>query len=190
MLFQLLFGAGRMLTYTVHEGPTPPSDRMDRADALRFVKDGFSMPAALTAPAWLAAHQLWPALVAYLAAAGLIAAAYLWFGLPDLAAVIAMVALHLVVGFEADTIERADLEHKGWNPLGSVTGSAANECERRFFDQWLPLQPVLARRHSHTPPPEQASAPSAENRASVRGSRGAADRLAALWRSPPGRKSL
>jgi hypothetical protein len=28
--------------------------------------------------------------------------------------------------------------------LGSVSGRNAEDCERRFFDMWLPTQPVLA----------------------------------------------
>ena len=39
-----------MLTFTVHEPPNPPADRIERADKLVFVKDGFSWMAALFAP--------------------------------------------------------------------------------------------------------------------------------------------
>jgi hypothetical protein len=34
--------------------------------------------------------------------------------------------------------------------LGTVTGVSAIDCERRFFDGWLPSQPILA---SPAPPP-------------------------------------
>ena len=30
-----------MRTYTVHEQPNPPADRIDRAEKLVFIKDGF-----------------------------------------------------------------------------------------------------------------------------------------------------
>jgi hypothetical protein len=30
--------------------------------------------------------------------------------------------------------------------LGSVTGRNAAECERRFFETWLPSQPIIAPR--------------------------------------------
>lgn len=180
MLFQLLFGFGRVLAYTVHEQPTPPTDRMDRAEALRFIKDGFSFPAAVAGGIWLAVHQLWHALALYLAAVAAIAAGYVWFGLPDLAAIIVLVALHLLVGFEGDAIERGSLERQGWSTLGSVTGASALECQRRFFDQWLPSQPVLASKPVQPPKPPQVETPVRVT--SGRSGASAAGRLAALWR--------
>ena len=48
-----------MLTFTVHEPPDPPADRIDRAERLAFVRDGFSWSAALFTPVWLLAHRLW-----------------------------------------------------------------------------------------------------------------------------------
>jgi hypothetical protein len=180
MLFQLLFGASRIVACTVHEGPNPPTDRMDRAEALRFVRDGFSGQAALLAPIWLLAHRLWPALAAYIAAIAAIGAAYAWLGLPDAAALICVAAVHLIVGFEADTIERGDLERKGWSGLGSVTGANLLECQRRFFEQWLPSQPVFtSKATTAAQPPAQTPRPQVT---SARGGSSAADRLAALWR--------
>jgi Protein of unknown function (DUF2628) len=183
MLFQLLFGLGRMQTYTVHEGPQPPSDRIDRAEALRFIKDGFAFPAFLAGPIWLLAHRLWLAAFGYAAVAILILAANEWLGLPDLAALAAFVGLHLLIGFEADSIERANLEQKGWSSIGSVSGTSALDCERRFFETWLPGQPILATRQAPhvTPAPlPQPLTPAGSGRG---GAASAAGRLAALWRS-------
>ena len=133
-----------MRTYTIHEQPEPVADRIDRAERLVFVKDGFSWAAALFAPIWLIAHRLWWPLVGYVA----ISAAFeiaenigsfdqRWLGLIGL-------ALHLLIGFEADTLRRWGLERRGWRMVGTVTGASAAECERRFFDTWLPTQPILA----------------------------------------------
>ena len=38
------------------------------------------------------------------------------------------------------------LERRGWRTLGSVSGKTAAECERRFFEAWLPGQPIIAPR--------------------------------------------
>lgn len=133
-----------MRTYTIHEQPDPVADRIDRAERLVFVKDGFSWGAALFAPIWLIVHRLWWPLVGYVA----ISAAFeiaeniggsnqRWLGLAGL-------ALHLLIGFEADTLRRWGLERRGWRMVGTVTGASAAECERRFFDTWLPTQPILA----------------------------------------------
>ena len=62
-----------------------------------------------------------------------------WVGLAGL-------ALNLMIGFEADTLRRWALERRGWRTLGSVTGKTAAECERRFFESWLPTQPIIAPR--------------------------------------------
>jgi hypothetical protein len=45
---------------------------------------------------------------------------------------------------EADTLRRWSLERRGWRTLGTVSGKKTAECERRFFDAWLPAQPILA----------------------------------------------
>lgn len=146
MLYYLLFGAGRTVTYTVHEGATPPTDRIDRADALVFIKDGFSFPAFVAAPAWLAGHRLWLGLLGYAAIVVAVLSANAWLGLPMVPSIAAIVALHLFVGFEADTVERLSLETKGWSTLGSVTGTSALDCERRFFETWLQSQPIFTPR--------------------------------------------
>jgi hypothetical protein len=64
------------------------------------------------------------------------------FGLPAAIAVTALFAVHLLIGFEADEIHRLTLEQRGWQMIGSVTGSTPLECERRFFDIWLPANAV------------------------------------------------
>jgi hypothetical protein len=177
MLFRLLFGLGNTVTYTVHEGPQPLQDRMDRAEALRFIKDGFVFPAALLGLFWLLGQRLWFASVLYVMAALAILFANAALGLSDTAALIAFIGLNLYVGFEADRLERAALEAKGWTSLGAVTGTNALDCERRFFDEWLPLQPVL------TTKAPAGSVPSTMAPTDVPPSRGAAaGRFAALLR--------
>ncbi|KAB2915509.1 MAG: DUF2628 domain-containing protein [Hyphomicrobiaceae bacterium] len=133
-----------MLTFTVHEPPAPPADRIDRAEALVFVKDGFSWAAALFAPLWLGLHRLWLPLLGYIiiaAALGLAQEATVfdrrWVGL-------AMFAVNLMLGFEAGTLRRWVLDRRGWRMLGSVSGRSVDECERRFFEGWLPSQPIIA----------------------------------------------
>lgn len=133
-----------MKSFTVHEQPEPPADRLERAEQLVFVKDGFSWAAALFAPVWLLVHRLWWALLGY---AGVVILLQLlgrlvggdqrWFGLAGL-------AVGLLIGFEADTLRRWSLARRGWQMLGSVSGKSQDECERRFFEGWLPTQPMIA----------------------------------------------
>jgi hypothetical protein len=132
-----------MQTFTVHEPPNPPADRIDRAQRVVFVKEGFSWGAALLAPFWLLVHRIWWPLLGYILLAGGFEAAkhataldQRWIGL-------CILALNLMVGFEADVLRRWALERRGWHMLGAVTGKNLAECERRFFESWLPSQPIL-----------------------------------------------
>lgn len=131
-----------MLSYTVHEPPDSPPDRTDRAEGLVFVRDGFSWTAALFAPLWLIGHRLWWPLLGYLVLSGLLGS--LATTVDTAWTTLATIALHLLIGFEADTLRRWSLERRGWHTIGSVTGRTADECERRFFDLWLPAQPDAA----------------------------------------------
>jgi hypothetical protein len=133
-----------MQTYTVHEPPNPPADRIDRADRLVFVKDGFSWAAALFGPFWLLVHRMWWPLLGWVALAGSFqllkqatALDQRWIGLAGF-------ALNLLVGLEGESLRRWTLARRGWRTLGAVTGKTLPECERRFFDGWLASQPILA----------------------------------------------
>ncbi len=133
-----------MSTYTVHEPPNPPADRVDRAESLVFVKDGFSWLAALFAPLWLIAHRLWWPLLGYALLSGAFQLMTYVAAFDQRWMALAGFALNLLVGFEADTLRRWGLERRSWHTVGMVTGRSAVECERRFFDGWLPTQPILA----------------------------------------------
>jgi len=133
-----------MLTFTVHEPPNPPPDRIDRAESLVFVKDGFSWAAALFAPFWLLVHRLWWPLLGYLVLSGAFEFVRQASSLDPRWISLAGTALHLLIGFEADTLRRWALGRRGWRTLGAVTAKNAAEGERRFFEAWLPKQPIIA----------------------------------------------
>jgi hypothetical protein len=86
--------------------------------------------------------------VAYILAMGTIEGIRLLDVAPPAWPSLLSLALHILVGFEADTLRRWSLDRRGWTMLGSVSGKNAAECERRFFNQWLPDQPVI----TQTPP--------------------------------------
>ena len=133
-----------MAVYSVHEPPSPPADRIDRAEGLVFVKDGFSWSAAFLGPLWLAIERNWRAAAIYvLFTAALLGLMYA-LGASAPAMSIAVLAINIFLGFENAEIERDHFEAKGWTMLGTVSGSNLPECERRFFENWLPGQPVLA----------------------------------------------
>jgi len=124
-------------SYTVYEPPKPAPNRLARAERFVFVRDGFSWTAALLAPLWMLFNRMWLLLILYLVlVAGLnfaMAAAEIgpqW-------STIAMIALHLAIGFEAGTLRHWAMHRRRWRVVGSVVGHSRLECERQFFESWL-----------------------------------------------------
>lgn len=140
--------SSRVLAFTVHEPPHPPADRVDRADRLVFVKDGFSFAALLFGPLWLLFNRMWLALLVYLLVATALGTALELLKVAPLWASLTGIALNLFVALEADSIRRWTLGRRGWQLIGTVVGRSTAECERRFFEAWLPTQPILRPRAS------------------------------------------
>ena len=132
-----------MQTYTVHEPPEPSADRIDRGAELRFVKDGFSWMTAIFPPFGLAMSQLWLPLVAYLVATGIGAVLLSALGMSENAISVAIAAFNVFLGFEHSSLQRWALDRAGYQMLGTVTGKNLDESERRFFEDWLPAQPMI-----------------------------------------------
>lgn len=133
-----------MATFTVHESPTHATDRIDRAADLVFVRDGFNWTGLLFGPFWMIAKGLWWPLVGYLGVLLVVGAAAPLIGLHPGALALVPMALNVLVGLEGSTLQRWTLARRGWAEIGSVVGRTAGECERRFFEGWLPTQPMLA----------------------------------------------
>ena len=166
MIYGLAFRAwddARMVAYTVHEKPEPAIDRIDRAEELVFIKEGFVWSAAFFAPFWMVANGMWLTFCAYLAAVVGLSYGLTFLGFGEQEITFAILALHVLVGFEAVTLKRWTLEQYGWDTIGTVTGRNISECERRFFDEWLPSQPVLRPGDGSGLPQNSASTPSAPN---------------------------
>lgn len=147
-----------MAVFTVHESPNPPADRVDRAAGLLFVKDGFGWTAAIFGPLALALQRNWVAVSAWGVGASLVLGALYLVGASPAAILIAAFAINLFLGFESAELERDNLEARGWTTLGTVSGSNLAECERRFYEEWLPSQPVLSYHVGAGEPPAMAFA--------------------------------
>ncbi|MFA5957442.1 DUF2628 domain-containing protein [Hyphomicrobium sp.] len=132
-----------MSTYTVHESPQSDADRVDRGVELEFVKDGFSWLTAICPPLGFLANSLWLMAIAYLAGSALLG--YLLQTLKVDPSVMGLIFLtiNVYLGFEVSTLKRWMLDQKGWQTIGVVNGKSMAECERRFFESWLPEQPVI-----------------------------------------------
>jgi Protein of unknown function (DUF2628) len=137
-----------MIVFTVHEKPDPPADRIDRAEKLEFIRDGFTPLAAALPPLWMVMNGLWIVLLLYLlgySAVGLILAK---LGVAPALIGLITLAANVLIGFEADSLKRWTYQRRGWSEIGTVVGRNRAECERRFFDGWLAGQPMLMPRAS------------------------------------------
>jgi hypothetical protein len=133
-----------MRIYTIHERPDPAADRVDRAEGLVFVKDGFSWAAALFAPIWLIVHRLWWPLLGYVVVGGAFQLVQLtlafdkrWLGL-------AVLALHLLIGLEADTLRRWSLERRGWRTSARSAARRRRNASAASSTPGCPPSQILA----------------------------------------------
>ncbi len=126
-----------MKFFTVYEPPDAAADRIDRAESLTFIRDGFNSQAFVFGPLWLIANRLWVATLGYIAIVAVVVTAVLGFGLDPRWLPLLFSALNLIVGFEAASLRRWGLERRGWQMLGTVSGRTIDECERRFLEGWL-----------------------------------------------------
>jgi Protein of unknown function (DUF2628) len=129
-----------MPVYTVHEPPLRPGQPTADPERFAFVRDGFYFWAFLLTPLWMLWRQLWLVLVLYLAVGAAIGAALRYVGAPfelqfGIAALIA-----LLIGFEAGTLRRWTLAHRGWSTVGLVVGDDLEAAEHRFFASWIARQ--------------------------------------------------
>lgn len=138
MLHLLFYGMARVSAFTVHEPPQVGGTKLQQAESLLFVRDGFSWRAALFSPFYFLVRGEWLALAVYAAAAialvavlNLIGAKSDWFGWTFL-------LLNVIAGFEASDLKRWSLGRAGWREIATVSGRGRDEAERRFFDAWLP----------------------------------------------------
>ena len=143
-----------MVIFTVHEPPNGPANRLDSAERLVFVKDGFSWLAAAVPPLWLLWKRMWLEFAIYAGATGLLVWLLTTAGATNISNAI-LIIVQIVFGFEAGALYGAALERRGWRLVGTVTGRNREDCERRFLEVWLPT-------HTEIPPTDSSdsSAPS------------------------------
>jgi Protein of unknown function (DUF2628) len=151
-----------MPTYTVHQPPSRHGETESAPERFVFVRDGFHFWAFALTPLWLLWRQLWLAFVVYLAVAGvLVGTGLMMLGAASIIQFICSFILSLLIGFEAATIWRWTLSHRGWKMLGFVVGEDAEVAEQRFFAAWVRNADQRAgATPPAAPPPERRGAPS------------------------------
>lgn len=125
-----------MSVYTILEPSQASSAPANSAQAIRFLKEGFSLFALLVPPLWLIANRLWLALIIYLAMLLAIETALDAYAVPLEIRLAVEAGLSLLIGLEAVNIRRLTLERAGWREVGAVVAANIDEAEARFFVPW------------------------------------------------------
>lgn len=126
-----------MAVYTVHvprsvSGETPSPERVV------FLRDGFSAPAFLFGPFWLAWRRAWLAALLWAVLLAGLAGAGAFFGLPSSAISIIELAASVVLGFEGSRIVAWTLARRGFAESAVTVADNLDEAEDVFFASWRP----------------------------------------------------
>jgi hypothetical protein len=137
-----------MAVYTVHEPPRGARGSSLEPERFVFVRDGFSLAAALFGPLWMLRHRMWLVLTGYVLAVASLDLALRLVDASTEVEVVADLLLALLAGFEAGTLRRFTLERRRFRTVGLVVGDDLELAERRFFDAWaagaMPQAPAAA----------------------------------------------
>ena len=124
-----------MKVYTAHSRTGLTGDPARDSDGLVFVKDGFSLWAALFPLPWLLINRMWIPFLVYLALSIGFSVVVQAIGWSDGAVFPVAVVLALLIGFEANGLRRWSLGAKGYQMVALGSGTSREECERRIYEK-------------------------------------------------------
>jgi len=128
--------------FSVYEPANEAPDIEARADALQFVKEGFSWPAFFVPALWLIYCRMWIELALFV----VIFVALQWaFGMDRPWQDLLGWTLFALFAFEANDLRGAALERNGYRLIGVAEGRNRTDAELSFFETWLPQQGKQAR---------------------------------------------
>jgi hypothetical protein len=130
--------------YSVHYRHEDAPSLAALGERVQLVKEGFSWPALIFGPFWLAWRGMWLVLAFYVALLMVIAATARLFGLPDGAVSVLTTAVNLLLAFEGNGLCRWTLERRRYHERAVVSGASLAEAEERFFTNYTmagPLKP-------------------------------------------------
>jgi hypothetical protein len=159
--------------YSVYEPPAEAPDLAARAEALVFVRQGFSWPALFVPGLWLLYQRMWLELIVFVLIFALLAWA---FGGSDPGqALLGWTAIAVVVLFavEANDLKGAALERSGYRQAGVAVGRGLDDAELQFLRSWLPRQHRAGGEGAGGQErPRRAKAPAQQAPAAMRGAEG------------------
>ena len=122
-----------MAVYMVYAPPQSAGTRLETAERFVLVRDRFSWPAFWFGPIWMLWHRLWLALLGYLVLLMGLGVAVRLTGGSSAASFVNALAVALLLGSEAASLRRLNLQRRGFTLCGVVVGDDLEAAERRFF---------------------------------------------------------
>jgi len=129
-----------VITCTVHERDSGEPDVTARADGIVFVREGIAWWAFLFPVIWLLYHRLWLVLLLFLAVVFALTGLVNLLEWPESLGGVATMLASFLLALEGNDLRRWKLARKGYAQVDVTTGRDRQECEQRFFEQWLPRQ--------------------------------------------------
>lgn len=126
-----------MKLYTVHELINESGDPMLRAERMAFVKDGIAWTAFLMPPLWALWHRMWLVFIGYILAVLVFQLLLISLGVSSTTSASVTLIANFLFALEANNLRRWTLERKGYKEVAAVSGRTREECELRFFVDWL-----------------------------------------------------
>lgn len=118
----------------------PPRELDRRADDIIFVREGFSWWAFLLPVPWLLYRRLWLETLAYFFLSGIVIHAGMTYRAVGFQwAEVVLFLMNLLLGFHANDLRRWAMMRRGRPLVAVVAGTNYQDCERRFFEAWLPF---------------------------------------------------
>lgn len=129
-----------MITCTVHERESDEPDVTARADRIVFVREGIAWWAFLFPVIWLLYHRLWLVLLLFLAVIFALTGLVSLLDWPESLGGVPTMLASFLLALEGNDLRRWTLTRKGYAQVDVTTGRDRQECEQRFFEDWLPAQ--------------------------------------------------
>jgi hypothetical protein len=132
-----------MAFFTVLVPPAGTGGAREAAVEAEVIKDGFSFTAFIFTAFWLLYKRLWGAFFLF----ALVYAGLMWLrwqlGLPGTTIAFAQLAIGLLIGHEATSLQEGKRLGQGWKLADVVEAANLGHAERRFFERVVVDHPAV-----------------------------------------------
>ena len=122
-----------MNLYTVHYRHEDENSLTGLAQDAVLVKDGFNWSALLLPTIWFLAKKMWLVFAIYLLIQAMLIAIVFWGDLPTEVLTITKITGNLILGFEANNLQRWSLERARYKERQTIAARDIVAAEHRFF---------------------------------------------------------